>query len=140
VARILVALDDVKVLSRTRDPVRGRISIARTSLRSTRSCEERTTVPFAAVVTIIGALLTVIVLAAYLIRVALILRRVSGKLGAVIVGVGSAGEKTAPVGSIVGEINKDLAGVDNALKGVLAKERSPKERSPSPSSSSMKYL
>jgi len=97
-------------------------------------------VPFAAVVTIIGALLTVIVLAAYLIRVALILRRVSGKLGAVIVGVGSAGEKTAPVGSIVGEINKDLAGVDNALKGVLAKERSPKERSSSPSSSSMKYL
>ncbi len=94
--------------------------------------------PFAAVVTIIGALLTVIVLAAYLIRVALILRRVSGKLGAVIVGVGSAGEKTAPVGSIVGEINKELAGVDNALRGVLAKERSPK--APSPSSSSPRYL
>lgn len=93
--------------------------------------------PFAAVVTIIGALLTAVVLVAYLIRVALSLRRVSGKLGAVIVGVESAGQKTAPVGSIVGEINKDLTGVDNALRGVLAKERSPKEPAPQ---SSRRYL
>ena len=57
--------------------------------------------PSAGVITIIGALLTVVVLAAYLIRVALILGRVNGKLGAVIVGVESAGQKTAPVGSIV---------------------------------------
>jgi hypothetical protein len=89
-------------------------------------------VPAAGVITIIGALLTIVVLAAYLIRVALILGRVNGKLGAVIVGVESAGQKTAPVGSIVREINKDLAGVDSALQGVLAKERAP--RAPSPSS------
>ena len=88
--------------------------------------------PAAGVITIIGALLTIVVLAAYLIRVALILGRVNGKLGAVIVGVESAGQKTAPVGSIVREINKDLAGVDSALQGVLAKERAP--RAPSPSS------
>lgn len=81
--------------------------------------------PAAAVITIIGAILTVVVLAAYLIRVALILRRVSGKLSAVIAGVGSATEKTQPVGSIVREINKDLAGVDSALQGVLTKNRSP---------------
>lgn len=81
--------------------------------------------PFVAVVTIIGALLTVVVLAAYLIRVALILRRVDRKLGAVIGGLGAVVEKTEPIGSVVGEINNDLAGVDNALQDVLTKERSP---------------
>ncbi len=81
--------------------------------------------PFAAVVTIIGALLTVIVLAAYLIRVALILRRVDRKLGSVIGGLGAVVHKTQPIASVVGEINNDLAGVDNALQGVLTKERSP---------------
>ena len=81
--------------------------------------------PFAAVVTIIGALLTVVVLAAYLIRVALILRRVDRKLGAVIGGLGAVVDKTQPIGPIVEEINNDLAGVDNALQGVLTKERSP---------------
>ena len=81
--------------------------------------------PFAAVVTIIGALLTVVVLAAYLIRVALILRRVDRKLGAVIGGLGAVVDKTQPIGPIVEEINNDLAGVDNALRGVLTKERSP---------------
>ena len=106
--------------------------------------------PFAAVVTIIGALLTVIVLAAYLIRVALILGRVNGKLGAVLVGVESAGQKTQPVGSIVREINADLTGVDKALQGVLTKERTPKappsppssapSSAPAPSSSSGRYL
>ncbi|MCA1674601.1 MAG: DUF4383 domain-containing protein [Actinobacteria bacterium] len=81
--------------------------------------------PFAAVVTIIGALLTVIVLAAYLIRVALILRRVDRRLGAVIGGLGAVMDKTAPITPIVGEINNDLAGVDSALQGVLTKDRSP---------------
>ncbi len=81
--------------------------------------------PFAAVVTIIGALLTVVVLAAYLIRVALILRRVDRKLGAVLGGLGAVVDKTQPIGAVVGEINNDLAGVDSALQGVLTKERSP---------------
>ncbi len=92
--------------------------------------------PAAGVVTIIGALLTVVVLAAYLIRVALILGRVNGKLGAVLVGVESAGQKTQPVGSIVREINADLTGVDKALQGVLTKERAPKAPPSPPSSSS----
>jgi hypothetical protein len=67
----------------------------------------------------------VVVLAAYLIRVALILRRVDRKLGAVIGGLGAVVDKTQPIGPIVEEINNDLAGVDNALQGVLTKERSP---------------
>jgi len=82
-------------------------------------------VPFAAVVTIIGALLTVVVLAAYLIRVALMLRRVDRKLGEINSGLGAVVEKTEPIGAVVGEINDDLAGVDSALQDVLTKERSP---------------
>jgi hypothetical protein len=29
-------------------------------------------------------------------------------------------QRTEPIGSIVGDINRDLAGVDDALRGVLA--------------------
>ncbi|MGH3534117.1 MAG: hypothetical protein ACRDQG_05310 [Pseudonocardiaceae bacterium] len=77
--------------------------------------------PLAAVITIIGAALTVLVLAAYLISIALVLRRVDTKLRAVTAGLHVVPEKTKPIGSIVGEINNDLAGVDSALRAVLAK-------------------
>jgi hypothetical protein len=77
--------------------------------------------PLAAIITIIGAALTVLALAAYLIGVALILRRVDAKLHAVTAGLRSVPDKTEPIGSIVGQINKDLAGVDKALGAVLAK-------------------
>jgi hypothetical protein len=77
--------------------------------------------PLAAIITIIGAALTVLALAAYLISVALILRRVDAKLHAVTAGLHSVPDKTAPIRSIVGHINKDLAGADNALQAVLAK-------------------
>ncbi|MBV9142964.1 MAG: hypothetical protein JO115_18975 [Pseudonocardiales bacterium] len=77
--------------------------------------------PLAAIITIIGALLTVLVLAAYLISIALVLWRVDAKLGAITAGLHSVTEKTKPIGPIVEEINRDLAGVDNALRAVLAK-------------------
>ncbi|HEX8933972.1 MAG TPA: hypothetical protein VF788_07240 [Pseudonocardiaceae bacterium] len=77
--------------------------------------------PAAAIVTIILAALTVLVLAAYLIRIALVLRRVDAKLQAVTAGLHLVPERTEPVGSIIGEINNDLAGVDKALRAVLAK-------------------
>jgi len=70
-------------------------------------------------------LLTVVVLAAYLIRVALILRRVERSLATVIGGVGAIVDKTKPINSVLGEINQDLAGVDSALQEVLTRERSP---------------
>jgi uncharacterized protein YoxC len=79
--------------------------------------------PIAGVITIIFALLTVLVLAAYLISIALVLRRVDTKLRAVTADLPVVAQRTEPVGSIVGEINKDLAGVENALRGVLAKSR-----------------
>jgi uncharacterized membrane protein affecting hemolysin expression len=77
--------------------------------------------PLAAVITIIGALLTVLVLAAYLISIALVLRRVDTKLHEVTASLPTVTQKTEPIGSIVGEINNDLAGVDNALRRVLAR-------------------
>jgi len=77
--------------------------------------------PLAAIFTIIGAALTVLVLAAYLISIALVLRRIDSRLRAVTAGLHVVTEKTEPVGTIVGEINNDLAKVDDALRAVLAR-------------------
>ena len=77
--------------------------------------------PAAAVFTIILAVLTVLVLAAYLISIALVLWRVNARLRAVTAGLHLVTERTEPIGPIVGEINNDLAGVDDALRAVLAR-------------------
>ncbi|MGH3673937.1 MAG: hypothetical protein ACRDSH_25430 [Pseudonocardiaceae bacterium] len=77
--------------------------------------------PLAAVITIILAALTVLVLAAYLISIALVLRRIDAKLRATNAGLHLVPERTEPVGSIIGEINKDLSGADDALRAVLAR-------------------
>jgi hypothetical protein len=74
------------------------------------------------IITIIGAGLTVLVLAAYLISIALVLRRVDAKLHEVTAGLRLVTERTKPVGSIVGEINNDLSRVDSALQAVLARQ------------------
>jgi hypothetical protein len=78
--------------------------------------------PLAAVFTIIGAALTVLVLAAYLISIALVLRRIHAKLREVNTGLHLVTQRTEPIGSIVGEINSDLAGVNDALRAVLARK------------------
>ncbi|MGC2652714.1 MAG: hypothetical protein WA317_03720 [Mycobacterium sp.] len=75
----------------------------------------------AAVVTIIAALLAVVVVAAYLIRIASILGRVNAKLRAITGRLHVIAEKTEPAGPIVKEMNRDLAGVNEALLRVLAK-------------------
>ena len=77
--------------------------------------------PLAAVITIIGAALTVLVLAAYLISIAMVLRRVDAKLHAVTASLLTVTDKTEPLGSIIGGINNDLAGVDSALRRVLGR-------------------
>lgn len=75
--------------------------------------------PVAAVITIIGAVLTVLVLAAYLISIARVLARISSKLREVNAGLNTVPGKTEPLQSIIGEINNDLAGVDDRLRAVL---------------------
>ena len=77
--------------------------------------------PVAAIVTIILAGLTILVLAAYLISIARLLGRVSGKLREVNAGLHLVTQRTEPVGSIVGEINSDLSKADDALRAVLAR-------------------
>ncbi len=78
--------------------------------------------PAAAIFSIIVAALTVLVLAAYLISIAGVLRRIDARLRAVTAGLHLVTERTEPIGSIVGEINNDLAGVDDALRAVLARK------------------
>lgn len=77
--------------------------------------------PAAAVFTIIVAVLTVLVLAAYLISIALVLRRINARLSAVTADLHLVTERTEPIGSIVGEINNDLARVGDALRAVLTR-------------------
>lgn len=77
--------------------------------------------PAAAIFSIVLAAITVLVLAAYLISIARILVRISAKLRAVNTGLHVVTERTEPVGSILGDINSDLAGADDALRAVLAR-------------------
>ncbi len=69
----------------------------------------------AAVVTIIAAFLAVVVLVAYLIRVASVLGRVHARLRAVTDALRAVPQQTAPAGSIVNQINRDLAAANEAL-------------------------
>jgi hypothetical protein len=85
----------------------------------------------AAVVTVVLALLTVVVLAAFLIYIAILLLGVTRRLNAIAGGVPVITAKAEPAGPVVNEINQDLAGVYNALLGVLTKSRPPK-RKPEP--------
>lgn len=87
---------------------------------------------FAAVVTIIGVVLTVLALAGYLIYVALLLRGVDRRLSAINVGIAGITGKAGAAGPVILEINAALTGVNNALQGVLTKKRPPKAAAPAP--------
>jgi hypothetical protein len=76
--------------------------------------------PAAGVVTLVLVLVTVAVLAAYLIRVALVLKHVNGALGDVIAGVSAIEVATRPVTPILESIAGDLAATQTALEDLLA--------------------
>ncbi|MGH8884026.1 MAG: hypothetical protein ACRDYX_02385 [Egibacteraceae bacterium] len=78
--------------------------------------------PPVAIVTIIIALLIVAALAFYLIKVTLLLKDVNATLSKVIGGVLGIADQAQPIGPVLGEINKDLGGVQAALQGLLAKK------------------
>ncbi|MGH8896584.1 MAG: hypothetical protein ACRDZ4_06040 [Egibacteraceae bacterium] len=78
--------------------------------------------PPVAIVTIIIALLIVAALAFYLIKVTLLLKDVNATLSKVIGGVLRIADQAQPIGPVLGEINKDLGGVQAALQGLLAKK------------------
>ena len=85
--------------------------------------------PAAGVVTLILVLVSVAALAAYLVRVALVLKHVNTALGNVIAGVLSIEVATRPITPILGSIAGDLAATQKALEDLLAsKAARPKAR------------
>jgi uncharacterized protein YoxC len=78
--------------------------------------------PAAAIFSIILAAITVLVLAAYLISIARVLAHIHARLREVNTGLHVVTQRTEPVGSIVGEINSDLSGPNDALRAVLARK------------------
>jgi hypothetical protein len=76
--------------------------------------------PAAGVVTLILVLAAVAALAAYLLRVALVLKHVNSTLGNVIAGVGAIELATRPITPILGSIAGDLAATQKALEDLLA--------------------
>jgi hypothetical protein len=86
--------------------------------------------PAAGVVTIILTLVTVAALAAYLIRVALVLKHVNSALGRVIAGVRDIEVATRPVTPILGSIADDLAATQKALEDLLARKAAARSNGP----------
>lgn len=84
--------------------------------------------PAAGYVTLIGIGATVVVLAGYLLAITMILVHVNFTLGTVIAGVRAIANQTQPLGMVIGEINNDLAGVQGAIDGLVAKATRAKGR------------
>src|SRR5688500_10390344 len=76
--------------------------------------------PAAGVITLILVLVTVAVLAASLIRVALLLKHVNFTLGTVIAGVRAIELATRPINPVLGDIANDLGATQQALDSLLA--------------------
>jgi hypothetical protein len=78
--------------------------------------------PAAGVVTIVAVALIVLALVYYLVSTIVALRKITAGLDEAIAGVGEIIEKSAPVGEVVRDINRNLdAGVD-LLEGLLVKK------------------
>lgn len=72
-----------------------------------------------AIVTLVGVGVLIAALAFYLIRVAVLLRRVIDTLGKVTFGVRAIAHRTEPVNEIVAGIGEDVATMEQALTTLL---------------------
>jgi hypothetical protein len=86
--------------------------------------------PAAGVVTLLLVLVTVAVLAASLVRVALLLKHVNFTLGTVIAGVRAIELASRPINPVLGDIAKDLGATQQALDGLLASKAAPARKTP----------
>ena len=77
--------------------------------------------PGAAVLMLIGTAALVAALAFYLIRVALILKHVVGRLNVILDGVAAVTKSSEPIGPVATQINADLQAASDALERVAAK-------------------
>lgn len=76
--------------------------------------------PAAAIMTLVVVGLIVVALAAFLLWVVAILRRITGTLGKVTFGVHAIAHRVEPVQSLVTGINGDLSAVADALEDLAA--------------------
>ncbi len=72
-----------------------------------------------AVVTIVGVVLTVAVLAAYLIRVIFVLKHVNFTLGTIIAGLNTIASATEPLQSSIARVNRELSEAAGNLASAL---------------------
>lgn len=84
--------------------------------------------PLSGIVFLVGVFLTVAVLAAYLIRIALILVHVNFTLGTIIAGVRAIATQVEPLNPVIGEINNDLIGLAKALEDLVTRATRPAGR------------
>lgn len=80
------------------------------------------TIPTAGIVTLIAVAVAVFVLAAYLIAIGIVLRKVSAGLNVVISAVGQIPGATEPVEGALTSINRDLGAARDVLEGLLIKK------------------
>lgn len=81
--------------------------------------------PAVAVVTLILVGAAVVVIAFYLIYIALILNHVVGRLNSILGGVAASGQQSAPIGDVAGAINADLEAAAGALHASLPPDIEP---------------
>lgn len=74
-------------------------------------------------VTLVATALTVIVIAGYLIAIAVILKGVFGRLELILGAVSGVTEKSAPAGDVIAAMNKDLSAGHRALEDAVERLR-----------------
>lgn len=79
------------------------------------------------VLTFVAVAVLVAALAVYLVWIIVILRSVRHTAGLIVFGVRAIADQVAPAGPIVDDINADLIGVRDALRGLLERHGEPAE-------------
>ncbi len=80
------------------------------------------TIPAAGIITLVGVALAVLFIAAYLIAIAVVLRKVSAGLNVVISAVAQIPGRTEPLEPVLTSINHDLGTARGVLEGLLTKK------------------
>jgi uncharacterized membrane protein YkgB len=80
------------------------------------------------IVTLVGVFLAVAAVAVSLIIIAVTLNKVSFMLGTILIGVRSIANQTQPLGSVVGDILKDVTAIEGALDRLVNRGNQPVRR------------
>jgi uncharacterized membrane protein YkgB len=80
------------------------------------------------IVTLVGVFLAVAAVAVSLIIIAVTLNKVSFMLGTILIGVRSIANQTQPLGSVIGDILKDVTAIEGALDRLVNRGNQPVRR------------